>query len=88
MARLRRTSYLNTRPLVQRGLEGVLQLQGLVAQLPTIQLLNPALFALNLATGALFCFLVGLIVRRQYQLWTTPRRANPEPAEEQLEVDD
>lgn len=73
---------------IQRGLEGVLQLQSLVAQLPTIQLLNPALFALNLVTGALFCFLVGLLVRRQYQLWTTPRRANPEPAEEQIEVDD
>ena len=58
-----------------RGLEGVLQFRNLVAQLPTIQLLNPTLFLLNLATGALFCVLVGLVVRRQYQLWTLPRKS-------------
>lgn len=59
---------------ILRGLEGVLQIQNLVAQLPTLQLINPTLFVLNLLTGALFCVLVGLIVRRQYQLWTQPRK--------------
>ena len=60
-----------------RGLEGVLQLQNLVAALPTIQLLNPATFILNLVTGVLFCALVGVIVRRQHQLWTAPRQTGP-----------
>lgn len=61
-----------------RGLEGVLQLQNLAVQLPTFHLLNPTLFILNLVTGTLFCFLVGVIVRRQYQLWTTPHQAKTE----------
>lgn len=61
-----------------RGLEGVLQFQGQVVQLPTIFLLNPALFILNLLTGPLFCVLAGLVVRRQHQLWTTPRRETPQ----------
>ncbi len=56
-----------------RGLEGVLQMQGLLVPLPTIQLLNPTLFVLNLVTGVLFCLIFGMIVRRQYQLWTAPR---------------
>ncbi|HEX7737436.1 MAG TPA: hypothetical protein VF458_21490 [Ktedonobacteraceae bacterium] len=56
-----------------RGLQGILQFQTLLAQLPTVQLLNPTLFILNLLTGTLFTLLVGLIVRRQYQLWTSPR---------------
>lgn len=56
-----------------RGLEGVLELQNLIAPLPTVHLLNPTLFVLNLATGVLFCLVVALIVRRQYQLWTAPR---------------
>ena len=56
-----------------RGLEGVFQMGGIVAALPTMQLLNPLLFTLNLVTGILFCLIIGLIVRRQYQLWTTPR---------------
>ena len=60
-----------------RGLEGVLQMQGLVAALPTIQLLNPTLFILNLVTGALFCLIIAMIVRRQYQLWTAPRVKKP-----------
>lgn len=59
---------------ILRGLEGVLQFQNVVSPLPTLQLLNPALFVLNLLTGALFCVLIGLIVRRQYQLWTLPRK--------------
>jgi len=61
-----------------RGLEGVLQLGNQAVQLPTFHLLDPTLFLLNLLTGALFCVLVGLIVRRQYQLWTTPRPAPQE----------
>jgi len=61
-----------------RGLEGVLQFGNQAVQLPTFHLLNPTLFLLNLLTGALFCVLVGLIVRRQYQLWTTPRPAPEE----------
>lgn len=55
-----------------RGLSGVLQFGNTVVQLPTLHLLNPPLFLLNVLTGALFCVLVGLIVRRQYQLWTMP----------------
>lgn len=61
-----------------RGLEGVLQLQNLAVQLPTFHLLNTTLFILNLVTGTLFCLLVGVIVRRQYQLWTMPRQAKTE----------
>lgn len=63
-----------------RGLEGVLQFGNQAVQLPTFHLLNPTLFLLNLLTGALFCVLVGLIVRRQHQLWTTPR---PTPEEKE-----
>lgn len=66
-----------------RGLEGILQFQTLLAQLPTIQLLNPLLFTLNLLTGMLFCIIVGLIVRRQYQLWTRPRAKKPAPHAEE-----
>lgn len=66
-----------------RGLEGILQFQTLLAQLPTIQLLNPLLFTLNLLTGMLFCIIVGLIVRRQYQLWTRPRAKRPAPHAEE-----
>ena len=65
-----------------RGLEGVLQMGGIVAALPTIQLINPVLFTLNLVTGVLFCLVIGLIVRRQYQLWTTPRVKAPVEPEE------
>ena len=68
-----------------RGLEGVLQMGGLVVKLPTIQLLSPLLFALNLVTGMLFCLIVGLIVRRQYQLWTMPRVKTPVQPEEDLD---
>lgn len=70
---------------IQRGLEGVLQIQNLVAQLPTIQLLNPTLSILNLMTGTLFCLLIGLIVRRQYQLWTMPQSKRPEQSENEPE---
>jgi hypothetical protein len=56
-----------------RGLEGALQFGTTAVQLPTIHLLNPLLFLFNVLTGALFCVLVGLIVRRQYHLWTLPR---------------
>ncbi len=66
-----------------RGLEGILQFQTLLAQLPTIQLLNPLLFTLNLLTGILFCMIVGLIVRRQYQLWTMPRVKKPAAQQEE-----
>jgi hypothetical protein len=59
---------------ILRGLEGVLQIQNVVAPLPIIHLLNPTLFILNLLTGALSCVLIGLIARRQYQLWTQPRK--------------
>lgn len=65
-----------------RGLEGILQLQSVAIQLPTFHLLNTTLFILNLATGVLFCVLVGLIIRRQYQLWTTPRKETAEEPEE------
>lgn len=71
-----------------RGLEGVLQIQQLLAQLPTLQLLNPALFILNLLTGILFCVIVSLIVKRQYQLWTTPRLKTSPPAEEEEHPDE
>lgn len=62
-----------------RGLEGVLQFGNQAIKLPTFHILNPTLFLLNLLTGALFCVLVGLVIRRQYQLWTSPR---PVPEEE------
>lgn len=65
-----------------RGLEGVLQIDGMFAQLPTIHLLNPALFVLNLITGMLFCLIIGLITRRQYQLWTAPKVKATPPTEE------
>lgn len=68
-----------------RGLEGVLQMGGLVVKLPTIQLLNPLLFTLNLITGMVFCLIIGLIVRRQYQLWTTPRAKTLVQSEEDLD---
>jgi hypothetical protein len=57
-----------------RGLEGVLLFGNQAIQLPTTQLINPTLFALNLVTGVIVCLLIGVIVRRQYQLWTTPRQ--------------
>ncbi len=66
-----------------RGLEGVLQLGSLVAKLPTIQLISPVLFVLNLLTGALLCLIIGLVVRRQYQLWTAPRAKTSEVQEEE-----
>lgn len=56
-----------------RGLEGVFQFGNQAVRLPTFHVLDPTLFLLNLLTGILFCVLVGLLVRRQYQLWTTPR---------------
>ncbi len=56
-----------------RGLEGVLQFGNQAVRLPTFHVLDPTLFLLNLLTGTLFCVLVGLVVRRQYQLWTMPR---------------
>lgn len=59
---------------LMRGLEGILQFSTLAIQLPTVSLLNPMLFTLNLATGMVFCVLVGLVIRRQYQLWTLPRK--------------
>jgi hypothetical protein len=68
-----------------RGLEGVLQMGSLVVKLPTIQLLNPVLFALNLVTGMVLCLIIGLIVRRQYQLWTTPRVKTPVQPEEDFD---
>lgn len=63
---------------VMRGLEGILQFGAIVAQLPTTYLLNPTMFTLNLVTGIGFCVLVGLLARRQYQLWTLPRKVKPE----------
>jgi len=60
-----------------RGLEGVLQFGKTVLPLPTLYVLNLPLFLLNVLTGALSCVLVGLIVRRQYQLWTMPRPLPP-----------
>ncbi|MGH2480684.1 MAG: hypothetical protein ACRDHW_13600, partial [Ktedonobacteraceae bacterium] len=64
-----------------RGLEGFLPFQGQLFPLPSLHLLNSTMFALNLATGMVFCVLVGLIVRRQYQLWTQPSK---EIAEEEV----
>lgn len=66
---------------LMRGLEGVLQLGTLITQLPTTQVINPTLFTLNLITGAVFCLLVGALMRRQYQLWTAPRTSTPEEEE-------
>ncbi|GEM_PF-697961 len=69
-----------------RGLEGILQLQNLLAALPPIQLLNPATFILNLVTGVLFCALVGVIVRRQYHMWNfQPRMGGDEPLTSQAQ---
>ncbi|HEY1352361.1 MAG TPA: hypothetical protein VGF67_22315 [Ktedonobacteraceae bacterium] len=66
-----------------RGLEGALQFGTTAVRLPTIHLLNPLLFLCNVLTGALSCVLVGLIVRRQYRLWTLPRTVpQAEAAEE------
>src|SRR5581483_3129842 len=65
-----------------RGLEGILQLGDQAVQLPTFHLLNPTLFLLNLLTGVLFCVLVSVSVRRQYQLWAT---SHPATEEEQTE---
>lgn len=56
-----------------QGLEGLLSLNGQDFALPTIHFLNPTLFILNLVTGLVFCLLVSLVVRRQYQLWNLPR---------------
>jgi hypothetical protein len=69
---------------IHRGLEGVLQMQSLVLQLPSIQLLNPTMLTLNLVTAPVFCLLIGVIIRRQYQLWTQPRQKaqDPDPEEE------
>jgi hypothetical protein len=57
-----------------QGLEGVLQIQSFATTLPTVYFLNPVMFTLNLLTAPLFCLLVGIFVRRQYQLWNLPRR--------------
>lgn len=65
---------------ILRGLEGVFQSGNLVLPLPTVQLLDSPMFILNLVTGPLFCFLVGLIVLRQYQLWRIPGRKQTETA--------
>lgn len=59
---------------ILRGLEGVFQIGGVVVPLPSVQLLDRPMLILNLVTAPLFCLLVGLIVRRQYQLWKLPRR--------------
>ncbi len=67
---------------VMRGLEGILQFQTVVVPLPPIYLLNLTTFVLNLVTGVVFCVLVGLVVRRQYQLWTLPRKVEPEQEQE------
>jgi hypothetical protein len=66
---------------LMRGLEGILHLGTLIAQLPTTQVINPTLFALNLATGVIFSLLVGALMRRQYQIWTAPRTSTPEEEE-------
>jgi len=68
---------------IHRGLEGLLQMQSLVIQLPTIQLLNPTMLLLNLVTAPVFCSLIGVLIRRQYQLWTQPRQKTQEPEPEE-----
>lgn len=55
---------------IVRGLEGLLQFPTIVLPLRTLQLLDPLTFALNFVTGPLVCVLAGLILRRQYFLWT------------------
>lgn len=76
---------------LMRGLEGILQFQGILTPLPALHLLDTTTFVLNIITGVVFSVLVGLIVRRQYQLWTHPRAETPEeepdrlPEEETLE---
>lgn len=66
---------------LMRGLEGILHLGTLIAQLPTTQVINPTLFALNLATAVVFSLLIGTLMRRQYQIWTAPRTSTPEAEE-------
>jgi hypothetical protein len=56
---------------IERGLEGLLQFSTFVIPLHTLQLLDPLTFALNFVTGPLVCVLAGLILRRQYVLWTS-----------------
>ncbi|MGH2508735.1 MAG: hypothetical protein ACRDHZ_15220 [Ktedonobacteraceae bacterium] len=56
-----------------RGLEGILQFQDQAVPLPPLYLLDMTTFTLNLVTGVVFSVLIGLVVRRQYQLWTQPR---------------
>lgn len=60
-----------------RGLEGVLQLRNILSPLPILPVLTTGQFVLNLVTGPFFCLLVGLVVRRQYELWTMPRQETP-----------
>lgn len=67
---------------LMRGLEGVLQFQNIFAQLPTIHLLNSILFVLNFVVGVLLSLILGLIVRRQYQLWSAPRVKTQSQTEE------
>jgi hypothetical protein len=71
-----------------RGLEGILQFQGQVIPLPPLQLLNTTMFILNLVTGVVFSVLVGLMVRRQYQLWTNPRAETLEEEDNLLNEDE
>jgi hypothetical protein len=66
-----------------QGLEGILQIEGQTVALPTVHFLNTTLFLLNLITGSLFCLLIGLIVRRQYTLWTQPRAGSVASADAQ-----
>lgn len=48
---------------VMRGLEGLLQMPGLVIPIRALYLLNPLTFTLNLVTGPLVCLLVAILLR-------------------------
>lgn len=61
-----------------QGLKGVLQFQSIAIALRTLQLLDPTMFVLNAITGPVVCILIGLIVRRQYHLWTMPQENESE----------
>lgn len=71
-----------------RGLVGILQFQGQVIPLPPLRLLNNMTFILNVVTGVVFSVLVGLILRRQYQLWTQPRPITLEEEDDDEEEED
>ncbi len=50
-----------------RGLEGLLQFRNLAIPIRTLSILNPLTFSLNLITGPLVCFVLGILLKRAYK---------------------